>query len=125
MQPNSTTDNETKPVPDESETIFDVPEEVAPLSLDSVCGQCGSCGARLVEPMLEPVAGEQYLELNDLSCWHVDNIGCLGLPNGVSDEQSLLLEPKVEQQESSGGVCNGTASATAAASGAGRGSDVV
>jgi hypothetical protein len=118
MQPDLTADKDTKPLSDDSETIFDVPGEVAPQSLDSVCGQCGLCGARLVEPMLEPVEGEQYLELNDLSFyWHTasDRPGSLVLLNGISDEQPLHLEPKVEQQESPNrGVCNGTTSAAGA-----------
>jgi hypothetical protein len=68
--------------------------------------------------MLEPVEGEQYLELNDLSFyWHTasDRPGSLVLLNGISDEQPLHLEPKVEQQESPNrGVCNGTTSAAGA-----------
>lgn len=118
LPPDLTVDKDTKPLSDDSETIFDVPGEVAPQSLDSVCGQCGLCGVRLVEPMLEPVEGEQYLELNDLSFyWHTasDRPGSLVLPNGISDEQPLHLEPKVEQQESpDGGVCNGTTSGAGA-----------
>uniref|UniRef100_A0ACD5TJV3 Uncharacterized protein n=1 Tax=Avena sativa TaxID=4498 RepID=A0ACD5TJV3_AVESA len=85
--PDLTADDDTEPVFDDSETIFDVPEEIAPWSLDSICDRCDLCGVRLVGPLLEPVEGEQYLELNDLSFCH---------------------KPKAEQ-ESPDGVCNGTA----------------
>ncbi|CAM0949920.1 unnamed protein product [Alopecurus aequalis] len=110
LQPDSTADKDTGALLDDSETIFEVPEEVTPRLLDSVCEQCDSCGARLVERMLEPVEGEQYLELNDLLfCWHVDDDdrpGSLVLSNGLSDEQPLHLGPKVEQQKSpDGGAC--------------------
>lgn len=111
--PDSTADDDTEPAFDDSETIFSVPKEITPRSLDSVCGRCESCGARLVEPLLEPVEGEQYLQLNDLSFCHNED-RCpdpfsLVLPsNGVSDEQPQHLEPKAEQ-ESPDGLCNGTA----------------
>uniref|UniRef100_A0ACD5TTC7 Uncharacterized protein n=1 Tax=Avena sativa TaxID=4498 RepID=A0ACD5TTC7_AVESA len=117
-QPDSTADDDSEALFDGSETIFDVPEEVAPRSLDSVCvSQCKSCGARLVEPLLEPVEGEQFLELNDLLFYraddrHPDQHGLL-LSNGVSDEQPLHLEPKGQREPSPNGVCNGTTSAAA------------
>uniref|UniRef100_A0ACD5WQP4 Uncharacterized protein n=1 Tax=Avena sativa TaxID=4498 RepID=A0ACD5WQP4_AVESA len=116
--PDSTAGDDSEALFDGSETIFDVPEEVAPLWLDSVCvNQCNSCGARLVEPLLEPVEGEQFLELNDLLFYHADDHhpdhhGLL-LSNGVSDEQPLHPEPKGEREPSPDGVCNSTTSAAA------------
>lgn len=84
MQSDSTTNHDTEALFDDSEAIFDITDQVVPSSLVNLCKQCDSCGVRLVDPLLEPVAGELYLELNDLPLCHAGHV-----PEGSS--QALVL----------------------------------
>ncbi|KAF7076747.1 hypothetical protein CFC21_081360 [Triticum aestivum] len=77
----STAYHDTEALFDDSEAIFDIADQVVPSSLVSLCKQCDSCGVRLVDPFLEPVAGEVYLELNDLLLCHAGHV-----PHGSSHE---------------------------------------
>lgn len=81
MQSDSTAYHDTEALFDDSEAIFDIADQVVPSSLVSLCKQCDSCGVRLVDPFLKPVAGEVYLELNDLLLCHAGHV-----PHGSSHE---------------------------------------
>jgi hypothetical protein len=85
MQSDSTAYHDTEVVLDDSEAIFDMTDQVVPSSLVSLCKQCYSCGVRLVDPLLEQVAGEVYLELNDLRLCHAGHV-----PDGSSQMLVLL-----------------------------------
>ena len=122
----TTANQDTEAVFDDSETIFDITGQVIPCSLESsLCKQCDKCGVRLADPLLEPAAGEPYVELNDLLS------RCHGAGQQVADGSSsqavvvsngggpvLDLELKLGV-ESSDSVGHSSGAVSAAASGSG------
>lgn len=122
----STTANQDTETPfDDSETIFDIADQVVPSSLDSsLCKQCDKCGVRLADPLLEPVAGEPYLELSDLlsrcrAAKHVpdgSSSQAVVLSNGEGPPLDLELKLGLESCDSIG---HSSGAVSAAASGSG------
>lgn len=112
--------NDNEVSADDSEAIFNELDEVAPQSVESNSNLCDSCGEHLIQPVLEALETEQYLELNDLSFSLADDpYPCsLLLSNDLSDQHPLGLEPRFEQA-STNNICNnanGTTSTAAASS---------
>lgn len=93
LQPDLTADHNKLSFDDE--TIFDELDKVPSGSVESISKQCASCGGYFIEPMLEPVEGEQYFELNDLLSSLADGHpgpSCLVASNDASHECHLDLE---------------------------------
>ncbi|TVU16740.1 hypothetical protein EJB05_40318 [Eragrostis curvula] len=63
----SDSDNDDIILLDDNETIFSELDKLASQSVESNSHHCDWCGQHLIQPKLEAVGGEQYLELNDLS----------------------------------------------------------
>lgn len=82
MQPGSTpdSDNDDGILLDDNETIFSALDDHAHQSLERNSHHCDSCGQYLIQPKLEAVGGEQYLELNDLSFSLVDDPNPCSVP---------------------------------------------
>ncbi|KAF7012608.1 hypothetical protein CFC21_026784 [Triticum aestivum] len=122
----TTANQDTEAVFDDSETIFEITDQVVPSSLcSSLCKQCDKCGVRLVDPLLEPAAGEPYMELNDLlsqcrAAGHApdgSSSQAVVVSNGEGPALDLELRLGVESSESVG-HSSGAVSAAASGSGA-------
>lgn len=126
MQSDLTTANQdTEAVFGDSETIFEITDQVVPSSLcSSLCKQCDKCGVRLVDPLLEPAAGEPYVELNDLlsRCRAAGQVAdgsssqAVVVSNGEGPVLDLELKLGVESSDSVG---HSSSAVSAAASGSG------
>nr|QHI46114.1 NAC family transcription factor NAC-A2 [Triticum aestivum] len=110
----------------DSETIFEITDQIVPSSLcSSLCKQCDKCGVRLVDPLLEPAAGEPYVELNDLlsRCRAAGQVAdgsssqAVVVSNGEGPVLDLELKLGVESSDSVG-HSSGAVSAAASGSGA-------
>jgi hypothetical protein len=101
MQPGSTADdaNDDRILLDDNETIFSELDELASQSVESNCHHCGSCGQHLIQPKLESVGGEQYLELNDLSFYLADDPKSCSmlLSSNIYVQHPLDRVPRFEQ----------------------------
>ncbi|KAF0895649.1 hypothetical protein E2562_013936 [Oryza meyeriana var. granulata] len=108
--PDSTADydNDNEVLSDDGEAIFNELDELHSQSDESIFNHCDSCGEDLIEPMLEVLETEQYLELNDLSFSLADDPDpCNLLQINLSDQNHLELETRFEQ-ESLVDICNTT-----------------
>ncbi|KAE8776853.1 NAC domain-containing protein 78 [Hordeum vulgare] len=123
----TTANQDTEALSDNSESIFDIAHQVVPSSLgSSLCKQCDKCGVRLVDPLLEPVAGEPYVELNDL----LSRCGAAGHVRDGSSSEAVVLSngegPPLDLElklglglESCDSVGHSSGAVSAAASGSG------
>ncbi|KAG8066859.1 hypothetical protein GUJ93_ZPchr0004g38472 [Zizania palustris] len=102
-------DNDNEILSDDGEAIFNELDELRSQSDESISNHCDSCGEHFIQPMLEVLETEQYLELNDLSFSLADdpNPCSLLLTSNQSDQHHLELEPRFEQ-ESLVDICNMT-----------------
>uniref|UniRef100_A0A0D9WBN3 NAC domain-containing protein n=1 Tax=Leersia perrieri TaxID=77586 RepID=A0A0D9WBN3_9ORYZ len=114
--PDSTADydNDNEVLSDDGEAIFDELDEFYSQSDESISNHCDSCGEDSVQPVLEVLETEQYLELNDLSFSLADDPDpCkLLLTTNLSDQSHLELETRLEQ-ESLVDICNTSTISTA------------